>query len=109
MSQFITVAQVGEIPDGGALVAEVAGRRVAVFNLQGEYRAIDDTCPHAAGSLAQGELDAAGIVTCPDHGWRFDTADGTWRDYPKLKIDHYQTRVVNGEVQVRVPDEPAPE
>lgn len=107
MRPFITVAKVGDIPEGRGVVAQLAGgRRVAVFKVDGEYRAIDDTCPHAGGSLAKGQVDGAGVVTCPEHGWKFDTADGTWRDYPKLKIDRFETRVVNGEVQVRPLDEP---
>lgn len=99
---FTTVAKVGEIPEGRGITAAVNDRLVAVFNVGGEYRAIDDLCPHMGASLGAGEI-YEGAVVCPWHAWRFDTCQGTWCDNPKLKIDVFETRVVDGEVQVRVP------
>jgi nitrite reductase (NADH) small subunit len=53
----------------------VAGRRVAVFRTPGGFRAVDGTCPHKGGPLADG-LVADSCVTCPLHGWRFDLRTG---------------------------------
>lgn len=105
MSQFHTVARVGEIPAGEARAFQVAGRMVAVFFSDGVYHAINDSCPHMGASLATGWLEN-NEVTCPWHAWRFCIEKGTWLDNPqaKLKTDSYATRVVDEEIQVELPE-----
>ena len=50
---------------------------VAVYHLAGELVAIQDLCPHAGAVLSHGEVDIDdGVVTCPEHGSRFDTRTG---------------------------------
>ncbi len=101
MAEFTTVAKVGDIPNNEGRALEVDDQLVAVFNHDGEYLAIDDMCPHMGASLATGffnPLDCT--VTCPWHGWRFDTRDGTWCDNRKLKIDVYQVQIDGDEIQV---------
>ena len=102
-SDFVTDAKVGSIPEGQGATHVVNGRLVAVFCVQGEYFAIDDTCPHMGASLGAGEVHD-GVVTCPWHAWRFSVCDGTWRDNPKLKIDRFEVRVEGDEIQVCVPE-----
>lgn len=102
MDNFVTVAQVGEIPEGEGRAFEVGESVVAVFNDGGTFRAIDDMCPHMGASLATGHLED-GVVACPWHAWRFDTRDGAWCDNRRLKVDVYQIRVVGQDVQVAVP------
>lgn len=106
MSEFTTVAKVGEIPEGQGRAYAVNGRMVAVFLEEGAYQAIDDLCPHMGASLAGGHLEK-GVVSCPWHAWRFCVADGTWCDNPKISIDHFEVRVEGDEIQVRVPPHPA--
>ena len=103
MASFVTVAKVGAIPPGHGDTFRVGERLVAVFNDGGNYLAMDDCCPHMGASLGAGEIDADGVVACPWHAWRFRVADGTWCDNPKLKIDTFETRIVDDEIQVRVP------
>ncbi len=100
MSEFVTVAKVGEIPEGEGRAFEYDDQMVAVFNDKGEYRAIDDMCPHMGASLASGHFEDC-IVTCPWHAWSFDTRDGTWCDNRRLKVDTYDVQVVGEEIQVR--------
>lgn len=103
MSDFTTVAKVGSIAPGCGEAFAVNGRMVAVFNLDGQYQAIDDICPHMGASLAGGAV-AGGVVTCPWHGWRFRVCDGAWCDNPKgVQVDTFEVRVVGDEIQVRVP------
>jgi nitrite reductase (NADH) small subunit/3-phenylpropionate/trans-cinnamate dioxygenase ferredoxin subunit len=104
MADFTTVARVGDIPEGQGIAYAVNGRMVAVFNCgSGEYRAIDDFCPHMGASLAGGHLQQ-NVVTCPWHAWHFDVRDGTWCDNPRIKIDSFELRVEGDEIQVKVPD-----
>jgi nitrite reductase (NADH) small subunit/3-phenylpropionate/trans-cinnamate dioxygenase ferredoxin subunit len=106
MAEFVTVAKVGAIPEGGSAAFAVGERLVAVFNLGGgEYRAINDLCPHMGASLAEGYLEGD-IVTCPWHAWRFHTRDGTWCDNPRIGTDAFEVRVVGDEIQVA--SEPLP-
>ena len=102
MDDYTTVAKVGEIAEGHGKAFVVAGRMVAVFNDGGKYYAIDDCCPHQGTSLATGHL-ADGVVTCPDHAWRFSISTGTWCDFPRQKVDCFDVRIEGDEIQVRVP------
>ena len=102
MSDFITVAKVGAIPEGRGMTCIVNGRLVAVFFAGGKYQAIDDLCPHMGASLGAGEV-YDGVVSCPWHAWRFRVSDGTWCDNPRLKVASYEVRIEGDEIQVRVP------
>ena len=57
---FVKVASGGELPPGSKKLAEVDGRAIAVFNVDGSFYAIDDVCTHDGGPLAEGQLS----------GWR---------------------------------------
>ena len=105
MSDFKTVARVGDIPPGEGRAYECNGVIVAVFNVGGEYSAIDDCCPHQGAPLSEGHLEGS-CVTCPWHAWRFDVKDGRWLDNPtsRLRVETFEVRVVENEIQVKVPD-----
>lgn len=103
MSEFVTVAKVGAIPEGHGEAFPVGGRMVAVFHSEGSYHAIDDFCPHMGASLAGGQV-VDGVVACPWHAWRFRVSDGAWCDNPRIKVDAFQVRVVGDEIQVRLVD-----
>ena len=85
----VTVAKVGEIPEGEGASYQVGERLVAVFNHAGRYLAIDDLCPHMGASLGAGHLDEEGVVTCPWHAWRFNACTGKWADNPRLGVDTF--------------------
>lgn len=108
MPEFLTVAKLGDIPDGEGRAFEYQDQMVAVFNDQGTYRAIDDMCPHMGASLAVGHYEDC-IVTCPWHGWSFDTRDGAWCDNRRISIDVFQVRVVGDEIQVAAIEKKADE
>ena len=58
------------------LVDPVAGP-LAAYHVGGEVCVVADVCPHAGARLSEGEVDVDnGIVTCPEHGSRFDTCSG---------------------------------
>ena len=101
-SGFVTVAQVGAIPEGEGSSFQVGDRLVAVFLRDGQYHAIDDLCPHMGASLGSGYMDEEGVVSCPWHAWRFCVRDGKWVDNPRLSVDTLDVRVVGDEIQVRL-------
>ena len=110
MADFQTVAKVGDIPAGEGRTYPVNGRMVAVFFIDGEYKAINDSCPHMGASLAGGWVEE-GAVSCPWHAWRFCLDDGRWLDAPKanVKVDCYEVRIQNEEIQVKVEPPPGPQ
>jgi nitrite reductase (NADH) small subunit/3-phenylpropionate/trans-cinnamate dioxygenase ferredoxin subunit len=101
MSDFVTVAKVGDIPEGQGASFVVGNKMVAVFNDRGTHYAINDLCPHMGASLADGQVED-GMVACPWHAWRFRVSDGAWCDNPRIKTDSYQLRVQGDEIQVRI-------
>lgn len=104
MSEFHTVAKVGEIPAGEGRAYHVNGRMVGVFLTNDKYTAIDDICPHMGASLVDGYVEGEHVY-CPWHAWRFNVCDGCWADNPKAKIrqEVFEVRVAGDEIQVRVP------
>lgn len=104
--EFVTVSHVADLSAGKGCQVTVEGRWVALFNVNGTHHAIDAICLHRGGPLADGVLSGC-IVTCPWHGWQFDVTTGTFVQDPRVGVTCHETRVVDGEVQVRLrPDAP---
>lgn len=101
MSDWVKVARVEDLPPGSRRVVDVDGVAVAVFNLGGDYCAIEDTCTHDGGELAIGELDGEEIV-CPRHGARFNLRTGAVTAPPAYSaVASLPVRVADGWVKVR--------
>lgn len=50
---------------------------IAVYHIGGAICVAQDTCPHAGARLSHGEVNVDdGVVTCPEHGSRFDVKTG---------------------------------
>ena len=102
--EFQTVCEIQSIPEGEGRAFPLNGTLIAVFRRDGEYFAINDSCPHMGASLASGYLDGCDVI-CPWHAWKFCVKDGIWMDNPKSKVrtETYAVRVVGNELQVEVP------
>ena len=85
---------------GAGHVADVAGRLLAIFNVGGQYVAIDNACPHRGGPLGEGELDGR-IVRCPWHGWAWDVTTGASVNNPAVRVGCYPVTVHDGVLFVR--------
>lgn len=93
------VADVGEVADGQAKVVEVGERSIAVFNVGGQFYAIDNLCPHRGGPLGEGDVEGT-IVVCPWHAWRWDVTTGANANNPAVKVACYPVTVEQGGVFV---------
>lgn len=101
MADWIDVAAVDEIAPGSARTVEVDGKWVAVFNLGGEFYAIEDVCTHDGGDLATGEIEGEAII-CPRHGARFSIRTGEVLAAPAYEdVSAFPVRVQDGRVQVK--------
>ena len=97
---FTKAATVADIPAGKGKCVTVNGRKVALFNVNGTFYAIDDTCTHRGGPLSEGDLDGT-EVTCPWHGARFNIQTGANMSPPApTGVASYKVQVVGSEVQV---------
>jgi nitrite reductase/ring-hydroxylating ferredoxin subunit len=97
---FVKVAERSDIPPGtGKLVLGPFDKPVALFNVGGQFFAINHVCPHRGGPLAEGRLDDT-VVTCPLHGWTFDVRTGR-PDHPGgHTVATYQVKVDDTSVYV---------
>jgi len=102
MSEFVTVAKVSEIPPGTGCTVEVHGVWIALFNVNGIFYALDNTCPHSGGPLGEGHL-TGDIVECPWHGWQFNVRTGKRHQVPHFSVACCPVRVEKDVIQVALP------
>jgi 3-phenylpropionate/trans-cinnamate dioxygenase ferredoxin component len=99
-AEFLTVASTDEISAGDRIIVELGRHWVAIFNVDGQYYAIEDVCPHDDGPLAEGELEGC-VIECPRHGAKFDISSGKVLAPPALvDVPTYPVRVSGGEIQI---------
>ena len=97
------VATVDEIPPGSRKLVPIGRHGVGVYNVNGTFYAIDDTCTHRGAPLSEGDVEGQEL-TCPWHGARFDVTTGSHLCPPAPKgVTAYKVQVVGDEVQVDVP------
>ena len=102
MTEFRKVAKVGDVEPGKGIIVVVNGTRVALFNCDGVFYAIKNTCPHMGGDLGEGLL-AGDIVTCPWHGWRFNVKTGKNPEAEVVAVRTFEVRVEGEDVLIGVP------
>jgi nitrite reductase/ring-hydroxylating ferredoxin subunit len=96
------VAEADAIPSGKGTVVKVDRRELAVFNVGGEFYALDNLCTHRGGPLGEGNLRGR-VVSCPWHGSRIDVTTGAVVSPPApSNARTYPTKVENGGVWVLV-------
>jgi len=102
MADFVKVAKTDEIVPGQGKMIEVGGKKIALFNVEGSFHAIDDTCTHRGGPLSEGVLDGD-QVTCPWHGATYDVTTGEVLGPPAPKgVARYNVRVESGNIEVEI-------
>ncbi|MCB0046654.1 MAG: non-heme iron oxygenase ferredoxin subunit [Caldilineaceae bacterium] len=104
MSDFIKVAEKRDVPLNGSKLVEVDDVRIALFNLDGEFYAIEDVCTHDGGPLVEGEILPGCQVQCPRHGARFDICTGAALCFPAFEpTNTYEVRLDGDEVWIESP------
>lgn len=115
-----TVVAADRLEPGERVVAEIAGREVAVFNRDGEYVAFLNWCPHQGGPCCEGQVTGTmeashdpetgatdfewgregDILNCPWHGWEYDLDTGDCLSRPDVSLPSYPVTVDDGDVVV---------
>lgn len=99
--EWSRVCAVADVPPGEATTLDVVPP-IAVFNVDGEFHAVDDTCTHDTWSLAEGYIDGA-EVECALHFAKFDLRTGDALCAPAvLGLRTYPVKVEGDEVFVDV-------
>jgi nitrite reductase (NADH) small subunit len=96
---FLRTARKDEIPAGSIREFQVEGATIAVANVDGKFFAINNTCLHRGGPLAEGELNGK-VVTCPWHGWQYDVTTGKLTMNPTVGVNCYPVEVRGDDVFV---------
>lgn len=120
MKKYI-LGRADEIAPGERMQVTLRKRPIVVFNVDGEYFALVDRCPHMGGRLSAGPLTgliaSSGpgsyelqsdkcLVRCPWHGWEFDVRTGkSWCDPSRLKTRSLDVHQVAGKTLMEGPYE----
>lgn len=91
MTERHVICPVDELPPGERRIVEISNLSIGVFNVDGEYYALSNVCPHQLAPLCRGRVTGTvtasqvgeynweregRILRCPRHGWEFDIATG---------------------------------
>ena len=101
MSDWEEVAKIDDIEPGTCKAVDVDGTQVAVFNLDGEYFAIEDVCTHDGSEISCGIVMGDEII-CSRHGARFNIKTGQVTAPPAYEdIETFPVKVENGVILSR--------
>jgi len=91
MPRRVAVKPVREFPPNTREIIQVGRQSIGVFNVDGEFFALRNHCPHQGAPLCLGMISGTTlpgkpyeyeygreneIITCPWHGWEFELATG---------------------------------
>ena len=91
----VLVAKASDVRPGESKIVVVAGRPIALYNVNGAFFATDNVCLHRGGPVGEGFLEGA-VITCPWHGWQYDVKTGQSFMNPAAKLRTYAV-ILDGE------------
>jgi nitrite reductase/ring-hydroxylating ferredoxin subunit len=108
-SGYVRVADKAEIAMGKMKKITIDDKQILVANINGNYFAVDSECTHFGGDLSEGVLEG-NVITCPNHGSKFDVTTGKVVSPPVEPLDRpnieglpkYQVKVENQDILVKV-------
>jgi naphthalene 1,2-dioxygenase ferredoxin component len=99
---WVRAASRGDLPEGEVIGVEIAGRSIALYDVDGSVFATDNICTHAYARLSDGWLDGD-LIECPLHAARFDVRTGRVLDPPATEdLKTYPVRIVDDEIEVKL-------
>lgn len=102
MGSFVKVAKTSEIPGAGGKMVTVGGKEIALFQSDGKFYALDNTCTHAGGPLCEGEVQGT-TVECPWHGAHFSLETGKVLAPPaQLDVASYPVRQQGDDLEIEI-------
>ncbi len=102
MPERLDLCSTSDVAPGAALKVEMGDLVLAVFNVDGEFFVIDDTCTHGPGSLSEGYIEDD-VVECNFHNGQFNIKTGEVVSPPcMIPIKTYPVSVVDDRVTIEV-------
>jgi nitrite reductase/ring-hydroxylating ferredoxin subunit len=108
----VVVSRLEDFPPGERKIVKAGSRSIGVFNVDGEFFAIRNRCPHQGGPLCIGRLSSWAVATapgkvtmdgpprlvaCPWHGWEYDLETGqSFMGPGETRVKAYDVSVVGG-------------
>ena len=107
------ICRAEELPRGERRIVEIDGRSIGVFNVDGEFYALRNVCPHQGANLCAGPIGGTNlpvegyqyeygeegkVLRCARHGWEFDITTGKNFDDPSISAKTYPVTVEEGQV-----------
>jgi 3-phenylpropionate/trans-cinnamate dioxygenase ferredoxin subunit len=101
---LIDVGAAAELPPNSVKIVTAGSIAIGVYNLNGEFFALEDRCSHDDGPLCEGDFDPdTGVAICPRHGANIDIRSGEPRTLPATEpVATYPVQIVDGVVKVEV-------
>ena len=98
---FVKVAESKDIEPSSMKAVDVAGEKVCIINIEGNYYAIGNVCTHVGGPLDEGTLEGY-EVECPWHGSKFDVRTGEPTKPPARSPEPtYEVKVEGDNILIR--------
>jgi nitrite reductase (NADH) small subunit len=101
MAEFVTVARIEDVPPGTVAQVRAGEEEIAIANDGESVYAVQGHCLHLKGPLGEGKLEGD-LLRCPWHGWTYDVRTGLNDFDHAIRLDTYEVRVADGEIQVAV-------
>lgn len=101
---LLDVCPVEELPSCSVKIVYSGSLAIGVYNLGGEYFALEDRCSHDDGPLCEGDFECdEGVAICPRHGANIDIRTGRALTLPAVDpVDTFPVRVEDGFIRVEV-------
>lgn len=101
MSRWVDAGAIADLKFTPGAAVRIGDQWIAIFRIDGQWRAIDNHCPHAGAPLCDGTL-LEGKVVCYLHCWEFDLATGACDVGPQWNVRTWPVRETDGRVQIQV-------
>ena len=96
---MIRVAARSDLAPGECKPVVAGTAELALCRIGDEFYAVDNSCPHQGGPLANGPLEGT-VLTCPWHAWSFDVTTGEMPGHDRLKVRSYRVALDGDDVLV---------
>jgi len=99
---WIDAAALDDVPAGDVIGVNVAGKDIALYEVEGEVFATDNVCTHGHARMSDGFLEGREIE-CPLHQGKFDVCTGKALCAPLTEnIKTYAVKIENMRVMLKL-------
>jgi 3-phenylpropionate/trans-cinnamate dioxygenase ferredoxin subunit len=98
---WVSTIDADKLQENSKVAIYPKGLPVLLIKKGEQIHAISNKCAHMACPLAGGVLEDC-IIRCPCHNWGFDIKTGEFLDAKEIKIQVYQTKLLEGKIYVKI-------